>query len=29
VWADVLSISTVPVIEDAEAGPVLAKVFRK
>ena len=29
VWADVLEIHTVPVVEDAEAGPVLAKVFKK
>jgi hypothetical protein len=29
VWADVLEIHTVPVIEDADAGPVLAKVFKK
>jgi hypothetical protein len=29
VWADVLEIHTVPVIEDADAGPILAKVFKK
>lgn len=29
VWADVLEIHTVPVVEDADAGPVLAKVFKK
>ena len=29
VWADVLEIHTVPVIEDAEAGAVMAKVFKK
>ena len=28
-FADVLEIHTVPVVEDAEAGPVLAKVFQK
>jgi len=29
VWADVLEIHTVPVIEDAEVAPVMAKVFKK
>ena len=29
VWAELLDLETVPVIEDAEAGPVLAKVFAK
>jgi len=29
VWADILEIHTVPVIEDTEAGAVLAKVFKK
>jgi len=29
VWADVLEVHTIPVIEDAEAGPVLTKVFQK
>lgn len=29
VWADVLEIHTVPVLEDDVAGPVLAKVFKK
>ena len=29
VWADVLEIHTVPVVEDADAGPILAKVFKK
>ncbi len=29
VWADVLEIHTVPVLEDAEAGAVLAKVFKQ
>jgi len=29
VWSDVLEIHTVPVIEDAVAGPILAKVFKK
>ena len=29
VWADVLEIHTMPVIEDADAGPILAKVFKK
>jgi len=28
-WSDVLEIHSSPVIEDAEAGPVLAKVFGK
>ena len=28
-WADLIELSTVPVIEDAEAGPVLAKHFKK
>ena len=28
-FADVLEIHTVPVVEDAEAGPILAKVFHK
>jgi len=28
-WADLLEISVVPVIEDAEAGPNLAIVFKK
>ena len=28
-WADLLEIRTSPVIEDADAGPVLAKVFKK
>ena len=29
VWADLLEIHTAPVIEDADAGAVLAKVFKK
>jgi len=29
VWADVLEVHTIPVIADAEAGPVLTKVFQK
>jgi hypothetical protein len=29
VWAELLDVDTVTVIEDAEAGPVLAKVFAK
>lgn len=29
VWADLLEIHTVPVIEDADAGPILAKVFKQ
>jgi hypothetical protein len=29
VWADVLEVHTVPVLEDAEAGPILAKIFQK
>jgi len=28
-WADLLELSTVPVIEDELAGPVLAAVFKK
>jgi hypothetical protein len=28
-WSDVLEISITPVIEDAEAGPSLAAVFKK
>ncbi|MDP9049126.1 MAG: DUF3303 domain-containing protein [Acidobacteriota bacterium] len=28
-WADIVDLSTVPVIEDGEAGPVLAKRFKK
>jgi hypothetical protein len=28
-WADVLEIHTSLVVDDAEAGPVLAKVFKK
>ena len=28
-WTDLLGIHTVPVIEDAEAGPILAKVFKQ
>lgn len=28
-WADLLEITTVPVIEDAEAGPNLAATFKK
>jgi hypothetical protein len=28
-WSDVLEMQTVPIVEDAEAGPVLAKVFQK
>jgi hypothetical protein len=28
-WADLLEITTVPVIEDGEAGPNLAAVFKK
>jgi hypothetical protein len=28
-WADVLEINSVLVIEDAEAAPVMAKVFKK
>jgi Protein of unknown function (DUF3303) len=28
-WADLLDLSTVPVIEDAEAAPVLAARFKK
>lgn len=27
--ADVLELHTVPVIEDADAGPIMAKVFKK
>lgn len=26
-WSEFLSITTVPVLEDAEVGPILAKVF--
>jgi hypothetical protein len=29
VWADVLEIHTVPVVEDADAARILAKVFKK
>lgn len=29
VWADLMDLKIVPVIEDAEAGPILAKVFGK
>ena len=29
VWADLLKIHTVPVIEDADAAPIMAKVFKK
>lgn len=29
VWADVLEIHTVPVVEDADAGAIFAKVFKK
>lgn len=29
VWAEVLEIHTVPVVEDADAGAVFAKVFKK
>jgi len=28
-WADVLDIHSSLVIEDAEAGPIMAKIFRK
>ena len=28
-WADVLEIQTIAVIDDAEAGPVYAKLFKK
>ncbi|MGO9339306.1 MAG: DUF3303 domain-containing protein [Terracidiphilus sp.] len=28
-WADLLELSTVPVIEDAQAAPVLAAAFKK
>lgn len=28
-WADMLEIHTALVIEDAEAGPIMAKVFKK
>ena len=28
-WADLLDLSVVPVIEDGDAGPVLAKRFKK
>jgi hypothetical protein len=28
IWGDVLEIHTVPVIEDADAGPILAKAFK-
>jgi hypothetical protein len=28
-WADLLEFSTVPVIEDGDAGPVLANRFKK
>ena len=28
-WADLIEIHSSPVIEDAEAGPILAKVFKK
>jgi hypothetical protein len=27
-WADVLSLQTTPVVEDAEGGPALARVFK-
>jgi hypothetical protein len=26
-WADLMELTTVPVLEDAEAGPVLAALF--
>jgi hypothetical protein len=29
VWADVLEIHTVPVVEDADVGAVFAKIFKK
>jgi hypothetical protein len=29
VWADLLDMKIVPVVEDAEAGPILAKVLGK
>jgi hypothetical protein len=29
VWADVLEIRVAPVIEDAEVGPIFARVFKK
>ena len=29
VWADVLEVHTIPVIEDVDAGPILTKVFKK
>ena len=29
VWADVLEIHNTPIVEDADAGPILAKVFKK
>src|SRR5947207_11169297 len=29
VWADVIDLRTVPVIEDDNAGPILAKVYKK
>jgi hypothetical protein len=28
-WADLLELNTVPVIEDGDAGPVLANRFKK
>jgi hypothetical protein len=28
-WADVLEVSVVPVLEDADAGAIMAKVFKK
>jgi Domain of unknown function (DUF3303) len=28
-WGDILELNTVPVIEDAEAAPVLAQLFKK
>lgn len=29
IWADLMELNTVAVIEDAEAGPILASVFKK
>ncbi len=29
VWADVLEIHNSPIVEDGDAGPILAKVFKK
>src|SRR5271165_6484035 len=29
IWADVLEIHNSPIVEDGDAGPILAKVFKK